>query len=139
MKKEINRSPLCISKLFVFLTILFASHVQALCTHSFNPLFFIQEHRIESVLQGPVQTFNPDVVIDIKDRTVSTGNVFSTKKNWSKEIITSKTWFSTQNYELIPLLPTNTLNTPHLLFSIHIRFIKHQSFSDDDLPISLLI
>lgn len=125
-----NSSPFYNSRLLIFLALLFStSLVQPSCTHTFNPLLYIQDHKIESVFRGTNHYFKANFLPGTEERTTSSERSSSTRSYSSNGIITTS-WLSKHYFCSPSPLLSNSYNTTFPQVFNHIRFIKHQSFSD---------
>jgi hypothetical protein len=130
MKKEINSTPFRISRLFVFFALLFStSHVQPACTHTFNPHLYIQGHKTESVFRGTDHTLKDSLFSVTKECTTTPERSSSTRTCCSNGFFPAA-WSSANNFCCSSHLLSNSNNTVCTQMFNHIRFIKHQSFSD---------
>jgi hypothetical protein len=123
----------------VFLALFFSSaNVQPFYTSSFNPHNFLQEHCIEYVMQGKTHYFSSDFILNFQEEQLSGGHQLSHLSPPSDEISTSS-YLSLRIDSVIvcPLLNSTSLYPSPV--SAHIRFIKHQSFSDSASDHSFLI
>jgi hypothetical protein len=127
------------SSFFVLLALLFSiHHVQPTCTHTFNPLSYVQEHRIESVFQGPAHCLDAAFIFDVQAQATTQNHSSSTQITRSEGILTPDRLTKLNFQYTSPLFITNVPHI-HSLVSTHIRFINHQSFSDDGPLPSFLI
>jgi hypothetical protein len=128
-----------IPSFMVFLALFFSSaNVQPFYTSSFNPHNFLQEHCIEYVMQGTTHYFSSDFILNFQEEQLSGGHQLSLSSSPSDEICTSSNLPLRIDSAIIrPLLSSTSLFPSPV--SVHIRFIKHQSFSDSASDHSFLI
>jgi hypothetical protein len=136
---KLFKSPANISTFIVFLTLIFSTgHYQSAFTHSFNPHFFIKEHRIECVLQETVHYLDTSFFTYAHEKIPTSHHQLSTQKAHFKDFVSSLL-SPTRTSDNVALLIQNSISNAISQTSLHIFFIKHQSFSDCTPDDSFLI
>jgi hypothetical protein len=128
-----------ISPFIVFLYLLFSScNVQPYYTSSFNPHNYLQEHCIEYVLHGTTHFFSSDPIPDFQKKQLS-GEHQKSNSSPQADDTSSYSYLQFGIDSEIVLLRLNSTSLYPSPGSVHIRFIKHQSFSDSDPVHSFLV
>ena len=117
--------------LLVFLALFFSSNtVQPLYTNSFNPNNYLQKHYIEYIIPETSEFFlGSDFNLNFREETDSAHHKQSNTLSPFAGV-TASDWLPLSAPFDTAYLPLNSIPQVCTPVSVHIRFIKHQSFSD---------
>jgi hypothetical protein len=138
MKTDI--SSVHLHPLIVFLALFFSTNtVQPLSSNSFNPNNYLHEHYIEYVIPETSDFFlSLDFTHNFQEATSSV-HLQQISTTAAFVGVTASDWSTFPSFYDTSILLLNSIPQACSPVSVHIRFIKHQSFSDCDPDHSFLI